>query len=106
MSRSGFLADSVVRTHACTRLSPLLEHLSCSRFVRSGAGATALPLCPSVLAHRAPGPVVLGTCVYCPPLPPPSTFLSRGENRARMCPFSGLHTDTLVLLKKPSLTSL
>lgn len=63
MSSSGFLSDSVVRTHACTRLSPSLEHLSCSRFVRSGAGAAALPLCPSVLARRAPGPVVLGTCV-------------------------------------------
>lgn len=102
MSRSGFLFDSVVCTRACARLSPSLDHLSCSRFVRPGARAAASPLRPSVLAHQAPGPVVLGTCVYCPPLPPPS-LLSRGENHAHTCPLSGLHTDTPVLLKKPSL---
>ena len=98
----GFLFDSVVCTRACAHLSPSLEHLSCSRFVRPGARAAASPLRPSVLAHRAPGPVVLGTCVYCPPLPPPS-LLYRGKNHAHTCPLSGLDTDNSVLLKKPSL---
>lgn len=102
-SRSSSLSHRVVRTPACACLSPSLERLSCGRFMHPGARAAAAPLHPSVLAHRAPGPVVLGTYVYCPPLPP--SFLSRGENHAHTCPRSGLHTDTPLLLKKPPFTN-